>query len=216
MVFEELSAVEHPRKAQYRGNEKMPAAGIHSLYIGLTTVMEEYARRSRPVDIISGDQTATECLKNMFQRFDDGCRVGFYNHFGFPMLTSYAKQFGLTGTTFASEDTTTTANDVHKIMVDLYKNRVARLEGGQRVLSLLRGGRDNEGLPATAKTSQVSHAIGESENVFNDTAIIYSTNYGAYAVTVLSNGEGTSWEKIAELGKRILALKSVKIPKGAR
>lgn len=216
MAFEELSAVEYPRKAQYRGNEKMPAAGVHSLYIGLTTVMEEHAGRSRPVDIISGDQNATECLKNMFQRFDDGCRVGFYNHFGYATLTNYGNQFGLKGTTFAGEDTTTTANDVHKVMVDLYKNRIARLEGGQRVLSLLRGGRDNEGLPSTAKTTQVSHAIGESENVFNDTAVIYSTNYGAYALTVLSNGEGTSWEKIAELGKRVLALKAVKIPKGAR
>lgn len=216
MAFEELSAVEFPRKAQYRGNEKMPAAGIHSLYIGLTTVMEESAGRSRPVDIISGDQNATECLKNMFQRFDDGCRVGFYNKYGFATLTSYAKQLGLTGTTFAGEDTTTTANDVHKIVVDLYKNRVARLEGGQRVLSLLRGGRDNEGLPSTAKTTQVSHAIGESEKAFNDSAVIYSTNHGAYALTVLSNGDGTSWEKIAELGKRILALKAVKIPKGAR
>lgn len=216
MSFEELSAVEHPRKAQYRGNEKMPAAGIHSLYIGLTTVMEEHAGRARPVDMISGDQNATECLKNMFQRFDDGCRVGFYNTYGFATLTNYAKTFGLTGTTFAGEDTTTTANDVHKIVVDLYKNRVARLEGGQRILSLLRGGRDNEGLPATAKTTQVSHAIGEAENVFNDSAVIYSTNYGAYALTVLSNGEGTSWEKVAELGKRILALKAVKIPKGAR
>lgn len=216
MAFQELSAVEHPRSAQYRGDAQMPAAGVHSLYLGMTDIMEQYAGKSRPVDKISGDMSATDCFKFMLERFDLNCRVGFYNHYGHATLTSYAKQFGLKSTVFTGEDTVTSANDLQRILVGVYKNQIARKEGGQRIMTPLRANRESRGLPATAETNQISHVTGEGDKVYNDSAIIYSTNYGAYALTIMSHGEGTSWEKIAELGKKILELKSVKIPKDAR
>jgi len=215
MAFTELSGVAHPRSATYRGDAKMPTAGLHSLYLAYTDVMEEYAGTARPVDKISGDTNATDCFKDMLQKFDEGCRIGFYNYFGHATLTARAKGLGLTNTVFAGEDSQTSANDVQKLLVGLYKNQIARIEGGQKILSTMRAIRENDGIPAGAGAGQISHVIGESETTHNDAGVIYSTNYGAYALTVLTDNT-TSWDKVSGLVKKIQALKAVKIPPDAR
>lgn len=215
MAFTELSGVPHPRSATYRGDARMPAGGIHSLYLAYNSVMDEYSGALRPVDKISGDTNVTECFKDMLEKFDEGCRTGFYNKFGFAKLTERAKGLGLTNTVFAGSDTVTSANDLQKVMVGLFKNQVARVENGQKILSTIRTTRADEGIPAGIGTGQISHVIGEADKIRNDTAIVYSTNYGAYALTVLST-DTKSWDAIAGLTKKIQTLKAVKIPKDAR
>lgn len=215
IAFQELTGVAHPRSASYRGDARMPAAGIHSLYLAYTYVMEESAGVARPVDIISDDTNALECFKDMLQKFDDGCRTGFYNYFGHAKLTSRVAGLGLTNTVFASDNTVTSANDLQKLMIGIYKNQIARVEGGQKILSTIRSNQDKDGIPAGVASGQISHVIGESETVHNDTAIVYSNNYGAYALTVLSS-DTDKWDKVTSLTKKIQALKTVKIPKDAR
>lgn len=214
LAFTELSGVSHPRNASFNGNARITAGGIHSLYLAYTDVMQEYAGIARPVDKISGDTNAIDCFKYMFQRFDEGCTKGFYNYFGFATLTSHGKDLGLTNTVFAGDGTLTSANDLQKVMIGLYKNQIGRLEGAQKILSTMRSVRDSDGIPAGAGSGEISHAIGETDTVHNDTAIVYSNNYGAYALTVLS--DGSSWDKVAGLAKKIQALKTVKIPASAR
>lgn len=215
IAFQELTGVAHPRGATYRGDDRMPAAGAHSLYLAYTYVMEEAAGVARPVDIISSGTNATECFKLMLQEFNQGCREGFYNFFGHAKLTSRAAGLGLRNTIFAGNDTVTSANDLQKLLVGLYKSQIARTEGGQRILSAIRTNRDNDGIPAGITSGQVSHVIGEADKVHNDAAIIYSNNYGAYALTVLTNGTD-KWDKVSGLVKKIQALKAVKVPLDAR
>jgi hypothetical protein len=214
MAFTELSGVAHPRSATYRGDSRMMAGGIHSLYLGYTDVMEEYSGSARPVDKISGSTNAIDCFKFMFQKFDQGCIKGFYDKFGFATLTSRAAGLGLTNTVFAGDGTLTSANDLQKLMIGLYSNQIGRLEGAQKILSTMQAVRANEGIPAGAGTGQISHVIGETDTVHNDSAVVYSNNYGAYSLTVLS--DGASWDKVSGLAKKIQALKTVKIPTNAR
>ncbi len=214
MAFQELSGVRNPRSASYRGNAQMPAAGIHSVFLAYTDVMEQHAGNSRPVDEISGDINATECFKLMLQEFDYGCRVGFYNFYGHKTLTSRANELGLKNTVYAGEDTVTSANDLNKLFVGLYKNQIARIEGGQKILSTMRSNLDSDGFPRGVSSGSEAHVIGEEGDVHNDGGIIYSTNKGAYALTVLSTG--TDWEDIVNLVKKIEALKSVEIPPTAQ
>lgn len=213
--FEELSGVTYPRKGSHNAGARLPAAGLHSLYLAYVSVMEEHAGTARPVDIIDDGRNVTDCFKEMLQNFDEGCRKGFYNYFGFAKLTARANQLGLKNTVFAGEDTVTSADDLRLLLVGLYKNQIARVEGGQKILSTIRSSRDNEGMSKGISGGQVSHAIGENETSVNDAGIIYSTNKGAYALTVLTK-DGSSWEKIADLTKKIEAIKSMKIPKDAR
>lgn len=214
LAFTELSGVSHPRSATYNADARFASGGIHSLYLAYTDVMQEYAGVARPVDKISGDTSALDCFKDMLQKFDDGCRTGFYNYFGYATLASRAKQLGLANTVFAGDATVTSANDLQKLMIGLYQNQIARVEGGQKILSAIRSSIDNSGIPAGAGAGQISNVIGETDTIHNDTAIVYSTNYGAYALTVLT--DGASWEKVSGLTKKIQALKAVKIPPTAR
>jgi len=213
LAFTELSGVRHLRTASYNGDAKMKAAGIHALYLAYTYVIQDYNGIARPVDIISGGTTATDCFKLMLQRNDKGCTDGFYDKFGYATLAVQGQNIGLTNTVFAGDDTLTSANDLQKTMVGLYKSQLARVEGGSSILSAMRGSWSNEGIPAGASVNEITHLIGESDTVHNDTAIVYDTNYGAYALTVLS--DGSSWDKIANLAAKLHQLKTVKEPTNA-
>ncbi len=215
MAFTELSGVTSPRSASYRADDRMPAAGIQSLYIAYTDIMEEAAGTARPVDIIDDGRNKTECFKDMLLLADEGCRLGYYKYFGYAKLASRGKELGLTNTVFAGEDTVTSANDVQKVLVGLYKNQVAREQGGTKILSTLRsatGG--NEGISEGASSGQVVHVLGDVGTSHNDGAIVYS-NKGVYALTILTK-DGSSWDKVAGLAKKIESLKAVKVPKDAR
>ena len=207
--FEEISGVRDKRSASYRADARMPAGGIHSLYIGYTEIMEEKAGTIRPVDKISGDTNATTCLKEMIEETDEGCRRGFYDYFGYETLTRRAAELGLKNTVFAGEDTVTSANDLHTLIVGLYKNQIARLEGASKIMSALRANRTDDGIPSGLTRSQVANVIGGTETIHNDSAIVTTSDYGVFALTILS--DGSSWDKVSELSKKILDLKMVKV-----
>lgn len=215
LAFSEVAGIRNPRSASYRGDAKMPAAGIHSLYLAYATVMEEYSGNLRPVDIISDDMTTPECFKEMIQQFNESCRKGFYDRFGYAKLTSYANSLGLTNTVFKGENTETSANDLQKLIFGLQKG-TARTEGGQKISTAMRTVFERDGIPKGAGKDQTSHVTGSTEKVFNDAGVVFTTDHGSYVLVVLSNGEGVSWEKIAELTGKIQALKTKKIPEGAR
>ena len=214
LAFTELNGVRYPRSASYNAGKPMKAAGVHSLYLAYTYVMQKYAGVARPVDTISGSTNATDCFKLMIQQADTGCTRGFYSYFGYAQLASRGKELGLGHTTFAGDDTMTSAGDLQKVMVGLFKDTIAREQDGESILSAARTGRNNDGIPAGAGRAQVTHLTGESGTIHNDTAIIYDSNYGAYALTVMS--DGSSWDKVADLVKKIEDLKSVKVPEDAR
>ena len=210
LAFTELSGVRHPRDASYKGDVHMKSAGVHSLYLAYTYVLQKSAGTVRPVDDISGGTNAADCFKLMLQQADVGCTRGFYNKFGYATINSRAKEIPLKNTEFAGDDTLTSANDLQKLMVGLYKNTIARSQDGQSILSATRASREGDGIPAGSNGISVAHVTGGSDTVHNDTAIVYDSNYGAYAVTVLS--EDSSWDKVAELAQKIHDLKAVKIP----
>ncbi len=214
LAFTELSGVRHLRSASYNANAKFPAAGIHSLYLAYTYIMEQHDGKTRPVDRISGETNALNCFKLMLQQFDQGCRDGFYAHFGHATLTSRGKELGLKNTIFADRDTQTSAADLQKVMVGLYKSQIARIEGGQKIISDSTTTRQNAGIPAGASVAEIAHIIGESDTIHHDTAIVFDTNYGTYVLTILS--DGSSWEKVADLAKKVAELKRVKMPPDAR
>ena len=216
LAFTELSGVTNPRHASYNGDTQLPAAGIQSLYLGYTDVIQEYNGASRPVDVIAGDTNEVDCFKQMYQDFDTGCIDGFYDFYGYATIAARGRDLGLTNTSFAGRQTATTANDLQRVMVGLYKNQLGRVEGGQKILNAMRLARENEGIPTGAgKQITVIHTTGEDDSaaIHNDTAIVYDSNYGEYALTVMS--KGASWDSIAGLVQKVNALKSVKIPKGA-
>ncbi len=176
--------------------------------------MQEAAGIARPVDTIDGSRNLNDCFTAMLQEFDEPCRMGLYTYFGYATMASRGNELGLKNTVFAGEDTITSANDVQGVLLGLYRNQIARAQGGQNILSVGRTIRDNDGIPAGVTSGQAAHYIGENDVMHNDAGVIYG-NHGAYALTILSKDAG-SWDKVAELARKIEALKAVKVPTDAR
>ncbi len=213
MAITELSGLTNLRSATYNADAKFPSAGIESLYLGYGVVIDKYAGLLRPAEKISGERNVDACFKDMYLKSDEGCRIGFYNRFGFEHITKRGQELGLKNTTFANKGGVTSANDLQNVLIGLHKNQVARVEGGQQLISVSRSIRSNDGIPKGLSSGEVSHFVGESEVVHNDAALVYS-NKGLYALSIVS--DGSSWEKIADLTKKIQAFKQVKVPKDAR
>ena len=72
------------------------------------------------------------------------------------------------------------------------------------------------GIPDGVKQGSVTQFIGSRDNIYNSSAIVQTTNRGSYILTIMSNGEGTSWKKLTELTNKIQALKEKKIPPKSR
>ena len=213
LAINELSGVKNLRSASYNGDTKFKSAGAENLFIGYSVLIGRNTGELLPAENIAGGKNPDTCLKDMIIRQDLACRTGFYNRLGFNSLTARGKDLGLTNTTFAEKSGITSANDLQKVLIGLYKNQIARVEGGQQLLSIGRGVRIEDGIPTGVTTGEVSHFVGESDVMHNDTAVVYSSK-GVYVLTILS--EGASWEKVVELTKKIEAFKQVKPPEGAR
>jgi beta-lactamase class A len=213
LAITELSGLKFPRSATYNADARFSSAGIESLYMGYAIVMDKAAGSLRPAETIAGSRNVETCMKDMIIKQDDACRLGFYTRFGFAHTTARGAELGLQNTVFADKGGVTSANDLQKVMIGLYKNQIARIEGGQTLLSIARTIRSNDGIPAGISTGSVSHLVGEDDaEVRNDTAVVYSSK-GVYILTVLSDGSG--WDKVASLAKKIEAFKQVKVPPNA-
>lgn len=210
MAFTEVGSVRNPRSASYRADAQYPAAGVQAMYYGYGVVTDQFDGILRPAEKIAGDSNVEACLKDMIEKSDADCRQGFYNRLGFERITAKGKEVGLTGTTFAGEATTTTAKDIHSFMTRLQANQIARIQGGQRLLGLTKTVRSSDGVPASVNSGEaVGHIVGETVTIRHDAAIVNS-NKGTYILTVMS--DGSSWENIAKLTKKIQDLKAVKVP----
>lgn len=213
LAINELSGVRNLRSASYNADARFVSAGIESMYLSYVMIMDKYAGTLRPAEKIAGSRNVETCFKDMLVKQDEACRQGFYTRFGFAHTTARGAELGLKNTVFADKGGVTSANDLQKLLIGLYKNQIARVEGGQQILSTGRTIQSNDGVPAGVSSGDVSHFVGENEKARNDSAIVYSSK-GVYVLTVLS--DGSSWEKVAALAKKIEAFKQMKIPTEAR
>ncbi len=209
LAFTELTGVRNLRSANYRMDAKYPSSGLEGMYLGYGVVMEQYSGALRSAEKIAGSRDVTECLKDMLEQSDADCRQGFYERFGHALTTAKGKELGLTGTTFAGKDSVTSVADIHNFMVRLQQNQIARTQGGQKLLGYSRTAHVSEGMSAGVnKGESIGYIIGESGTLRHESAIINATK-GMYALTVLS--DGSSWENITKLTKKIQELKAVKV-----
>lgn len=212
LAYNEVSGSTILRSATYNANARIKAGGVHALYLAYTDVIQQYNHVSRPVDTIANGRSATQCFTLMLQQGDRDCLNGFYNFYGYATIAARGNDLGLQNTVFAGNSTTTSANDLQKVMVGLYKNQVARVEGGQKILNTIRGAAGGTGIPE-GTSYQVAHITGEADTIHNDTAVVYDSDHGSYVLTVMS--DGSSWDKIASLEQKVNALRAQKLPKGA-
>lgn len=213
LAFSEMGGVRFPRSASFNADTKFASAGAESIYLGYAVLMEQANGGLRAVDKVAGTKDVDKCFDDMIIKSNNECRLGLYTALGYARTTARGAQLGLKNTVFADRGGVTSANDLHATMIKLFRNEIAKSEKGPTLLATAGRSEMNEGIPAGNDRSQIALFSGENGTARSQTALVYSDK-GTYVLTVVS--DGSSWEKIAELTKKIQALKAVKVPDGAR
>lgn len=209
IAFTEISGFRYLRRAVHQGDKKFLSGGAEGMYIAYAVLKEQKAGVIRPVEKIAGSKEVEECMDDMIEKSDTACREGFYKLMGHATTTARSKELGVTGTTFAGNKSTTTTNDLHKVTVGLQLNQIGRDIGAQSILNTMRTTLAKDGIPAGISKGRTAHIVGETGTTFVDTGAVYSAARGDYVLTVMT--DGGSWEAIAELVKKIQALREVKM-----
>lgn len=211
ITVREFAGVKLLRSGTYNGDAKNPAAGIDSIYTAyaaLSGVRDNTLLQGAPID---NGRTVDSCLKDMFILPDDACRIGFYNQIGYNTMLQRGKELGLTNTTFAVRDGTTSTNDLAATFEGMFRGVTAKDGGiGRRIVSYGENIRPKDGIPAGITTTKsVQHIVGENDTIRNEVAIVSSPK-GVFVVAVMT--KDASWDVIANLATAVETFEQMKIP----
>lgn len=209
MSFMEIGGIQPYRKASYRGNQQMLAAGTEAGYVGYAVVLAEQNSTILSTDNIAG-RNPNQCFKDMIEKTDHDCIGAFMTKIGNQTMVARGKELGLRGTTFGVTNTKTTTDDLVTLLNKAYSTQLAQNAGGGRVLSTMQSTRMKDGIQAGLDKGNTANLAGELGTVHNDAAVVYSPK-GVYLFAVMS--DGASRADIAELTRKVEALHQVPPPK---
>lgn len=209
MSFTEVSGTQPYRKASYRGDQQMLAAGVEAGYIGYAVVLAEKDNTILSSDSIAG-RSPHQCFTDMIEKSDMDCISAFFTKIGNQTVVARGNELGLRGTTFGVTNTRTTTDDLTGFLNKAYLTQLAPTAGGGRVMSTMQSTRMKDGIQAGLDKGNTANMAGEIGNVRNDAAVVYSPK-GVYLFIVMT--DGASWESIAELTRKVEALHQVLPPK---
>ena len=209
MSFSEVSGTQPYRKASYRGDQQMLAAGVEAGYIGYAVVLAEKDNTILSSDSIAG-RSPHQCFTDMIEKSDMDCIGGFFTKIGHQTILARGNELGLRGTTFGVTNTRTTTDDLTGFLNKAYLTQLAPTAGGGRVMSTMQSTRMKEGIQAGLDKGNTANMAGEIGNVRNDAAVVYSPK-GVYLFIIMT--DGASWKDIADLARKVEGLHQVLPPK---
>ena len=141
----------------------------------------------------------------MISQSDNPCAENYLKVIGYDVVTKDANDIGFKDTTFAkSGGPYTTANDLARFMVMLDAGQNFSSANRDRFLSALKANVYRKGIPA-GTNGTVANKVGFLNGLLHDAAIVYGSN-GKYVLAIMT--DGSSWNNIAELTKRIEQFRS--------
>lgn len=123
---------------------------------------------------------------------------------GADVLNAWAASYGVTQSTFFS-DNTTTSNDLSALWVAEAAGRLGGTAAQSWLYPLLTNTRTESGVPAgVAASAAVVHKTGTVDDVVDDAALVRNGPHGAYVLTVMTSGLGDSgWPLIASISSTV-------------
>ena len=186
------------RNASYNGNKQFVTASTYKLFVGYSVLRREQLAGWRWED----NQV---CFNKMISQSDNPCAENYLKVIGYDVVTKDANDIGFKDTTFAkSGGPYTTANDLARFMVMLDAGQNFSSANRDRFLSALKANVYRKGIPA-GTNGTVANKVGFLNGLLHDAAIVYDSN-GKDVLAIMT--DGSSWNNIAELTKRIEQFRS--------
>ncbi len=192
-------------KAQHNGDKQFVTASTYKLFVAFSTLKRIDAGQMQwsDGDIASGRNLAT-CFDDMIVKSDNACAEALIKKITAAGLNADIKSIGLGATAFRSDNNVTTPNDLANYLTQLEKGQLPiKPESRARLLDAMKRNVYRRGVPAGA-SGQTADKVGFLWALLHDAAIVYSPK-GTYVLVVMS--DGSSWEAIADLTRKIEALR---------
>lgn len=193
------------RRAGFNDEKQFVTASTYKLFMAYSTLKRIESGQWRWSDQIQGGRDAARCFDDMIVKSDNPCAESFLQKIGFRTATDEARGLGLQQTTFLQGDRPlTSARDLTTFLGTLASGQMLESSSRARFVDALKRNMYRQGIPAGASGMVVADKVGFLDKLLHDAAIIYSPK-GTYVLAIMS--DGSSWGAIADLTKKIEALR---------
>jgi beta-lactamase class A len=192
--------------ASHNASQRFTTASTYKLFVAYGTLRKVDAGKWKWSDTnVSGGRSLSTCFNDMIVKSDNACAEELLKRLGFRQLTEEIQKLGLSGSGFLSGGSPhTTAGDLSLLLSKLQSGSLPiKSDSRARLLDAMKRNIYRQGIPAGA-SGQAADKVGFLWGLLHDAAIVYSPK-GTYVLVILT--DGSSWSNIAELTKKIEALR---------
>lgn len=200
--FAELDGAK--RHAGYQDTKIFRTASTYKLFVAYGVLKRVENGQFRWSDQIQGGRDLAKCFDDMIVKSDNPCAESLLEKIGYRTLTNELRAIGLGSSSFLVDYPKTTARDLMTFVGSLQKGQLLSPDSTNRLLATMKRNIFRQGIPAGARGT-VGDKVGFLEGFLHDAAIVYSPT-GTYALSIMT--EGSSWGAIAELTRKIEALRT--------
>lgn len=189
--------------ASSNASKSVVSASTYKLFISLLLFDRINAGQMQWSDTVpnTSGRSVDQCLYDTIHVSANYCAEEWIKEWGRTAINSalYAKGFSNATTFTASDATHTSAADLQKLLVGLYRKTLFNDADSGKLIDLMKHQVYRSGIPA-GSAGTVADKVGFLWDYLNDAAIVYHPR-GTYVLVVMTQGQ--SWGKIAEITKQI-------------
>jgi beta-lactamase class A len=201
-----MSLSGNARNASYQGDKSFRTASTYKLFVAYGALKRVESGQWSWSMQVNGGRDLAKCLDDMIVKSDNPCGETLLDKIGFKTLTSELKAIGLNNSSFTCSCgyPVTTANDLVRFNGALQAGQLLNADSTSRLIGLMKRNVYRQGIPKGA-SGTTADKVGFLDAFLHDAAIVYSPS-GTYALTIMT--EGSSWANMAELTRKIEALRA--------
>jgi beta-lactamase class A len=190
--------------ADYNSRESFITASTYKLFVAYSTLKRVEKGEWKWSDEVTGGRNLSICFDDMIVKSDNACAEAMYKKIGYQKVIDEARALGLSDTTLASDGQRTSAGDL-ALFLNKLENKGLGLkdESRSRLIDAMKRNVYRSGVPAGA-SGAVANKVGFLNGLLHDASLVYSPK-GTYVLVIMS--EGSTWANIAELTRKIEALR---------
>lgn len=195
------------RRAMHNAEAQFTSASTYKMLLAFSVLKRVESGQLSWNDAVVGGRNLAKCFDDMIVLSDNPCPMELVKRIGPSAVHKDMKELGLQFTSFVDANSfKMTAGDLAQFAAMLEARQLPISRDHQdKLLDAMKRNVHRKGIPAGSK-GKVADKVGFIEDYLHDVGVVYDAPGGTYVLAVLT--KGSSWADIAELTRRIEALRA--------
>lgn len=191
----------------YNADKVIITASTYKLFVAYSTLRRIDSGQWKWSDKnISTGRNLAKCFDDMIILSDNACGEALLARITSSKVTAEIREQGLSSSGWSNGLPRTTAADLRIFLTKLYDDELSiSTVSRDRLIETMKHNIYKDGVPAGVMNYTVANKVGFLNGLLHDAAIVYAPSKD-YVLVIMTNG--SSWGDIAELTKKIEALRS--------